>query len=131
VSQLQAQSKAKALHPVTLVQLDVVPGDKKAMVFRRTSGDDRDVIALGPKADQADLGMALHVLDAMYEKFGDQPPRAMAASVTSLPAAKSAGPRGKLHAAFVQKLRQSRVRNVGGFGAVKAFEIRVKMKHAK
>jgi hypothetical protein len=126
-----AQGQGPATRTVTLIELPSPPQGKRAMVYRRVRGDDRDVIGLAPGATAADLGTALRVLDVLYARFGETPERDVAASVQS-----EAGPpmpraREKLDESFVQQLRRSRAKHVTGFGSVKAYKIKVPKRSAQ
>jgi len=116
--------------PVTLVEHHKVPAGKKAMVIRRASGTDRDFVALAPEATAADLGVALRVLEGMYEKFGETPARDMAVAIPAAPAMPD-NARAKLHGIFVQQLRSARPKSVKGFGNAKTLQIRVPKKEKK
>lgn len=120
-----AQRRAEEFRPVTLVEQSRMPSGKKAIVIRRATGADRDVVALAPDATAADLNVALKVLEAMHLSYGASVPRDVAAAV-SAPA--SVPVRGKLLGIFMAQLRSSRARTVAGFGQVKSLQIRVPMK---
>ena len=126
---VSAQSQPNAFRRVTLVQMAPARGAGTAMVYRRASGTDPDVIALSPTATAEDLSRALRVLDVLHATLGDTITRDLAASARTerAPVATSAAARdrARLHATFLTELRRSEARRVDGFGIVPALDIRV------
>ena len=124
---LPAPSSAQAkttTRRVTLVENNKLPAGKQAMVIRRASGAERDFVELAPTATAADLNVALHVLEAVHQRFGETVTRDMAFAVAQAPAM-PANRHAKVHGIFMQQLHSAKPRAVQGFGNVKSVEIRV------
>lgn len=123
------QIPSSAYRRVTIIEAESALTPGTAIVYRRASGPDRDVIALSAAATGEDLTQALRVLAVLHETLGDSVGRDIAAAARvetdRVPAARTPRDRAKLHTAFRSKLRTSNLRRVAGFGTVRALDIDV------
>jgi hypothetical protein len=120
-----AQRAVSETRDVTIIELASRGMAKRAMVFRRVTGPDRDVIALTSDATAADLGGAMDVLRALHASDGDSVVRDIVAAVQVDRTTPRAGHRGKLDEAYLKQLQQEKRRNVAGFGEVKALRVKL------
>lgn len=107
---------------VTLIELQSLPAEKRAVVFRRHTGEDRDVIGLAPNATPTDLAVAIRFLRSLQAK-NEIATRDMAAAVKV--GQEAPGRNEGLYRGFIQKVQRARPEAVRGFGTVKAFRIKV------
>jgi hypothetical protein len=121
----QTTQHARQTHDVTIIELPTAIDGRRAMVFRRAAGSDRDVIGLAPDATAADLGGGMEVLGALYATVGGNVKRDMAAAVDVERTMPRAGERGKLDQALIERLRHERVQDIHGFGNVRAVRIKI------
>jgi hypothetical protein len=117
-------AQAPTSRTVTLVQVDHLPSDHVAMIYRPT-GNGAQVIVLTARAEPGDLHEALSLLDVEQTPASAAPQRT---GVVGLRAGRHSDPdrsRMALYRSFLRELDRSARRDVGGFRSVKAHDVRV------